>query len=50
MAIARGMSVEEQLSFAMSCASANCLSASTGHFDMAVADELRSQTSVERVG
>ncbi|HJB48190.1 MAG TPA: 1-phosphofructokinase family hexose kinase [Candidatus Olsenella excrementigallinarum] len=50
VAIARGMSVEEQLSFAMSCASANCLSASTGHFDMAVADELRAQTSVERVG
>ena len=49
VAIARGMSVEEQLAYAMSCASANCLSASTGHFDMAVADELRSQTSVERV-
>ena len=49
VAIARGMSVEEQLAYAMSCASANCLSASTGHFDMAVADDLRSQTSVERV-
>ena len=49
VAIARGMSVEEQLAYAMSCASANCLSASTGHFDMEVADELRSQTSVERV-
>ncbi len=49
VAIARGMSVEEQLAYAMSCASANCLSASTGHFDMAVADELRASTSVERV-
>lgn len=49
VAIARGMSVEEQLAYAMSCASANCLSASTGHFDMAVADELRAGTSVERV-
>ena len=50
VAIARGMSVEEQLAYAMSCASANCLSASTGHFDMEVANELRSRTSVERVG
>lgn len=49
VAIARGMSVEEQLAYAMSCASANCLSASTGHFDMEVANELRSRTSVERV-
>ena len=49
VAIARGMSVEEQLAYAMSCASANCLSASTGHFDIAVADELRASTSVERV-
>ena len=49
VAIARGMSVEEQLAYAMSCASANCLSASTGHFDLAVADELRASTSVERV-
>ena len=49
VAIARGMSAEEQLAYAMSCASANCLTASTGHFDMAVADELRSRTSVERV-
>lgn len=49
VAIARGMSVEEQLAYAMSCASANCLSASTGHFDMGVANELRSRTSVERV-
>lgn len=49
VAMARGMSVEEQLAYAMSCASANCLTASTGHFDMAVAEELRSGTSVERV-
>lgn len=49
VAMARGMSVEEQLAYAMSCASANCLTVSTGHFDMAVAEELRSGTSVERV-
>lgn len=49
VAMARGMSAEDQLAYAMSCASANCLTASTGHFDMAVADELRAQTTVERV-
>ena len=49
VAIARGMSVTDQLAYAMACASANCLTASTGHFDMAVADELRSQTTVEKV-
>lgn len=49
VAMARGMSAPDQLAYAMSCASANCLSASTGHFDMAVADELRAQTTVERV-
>ena len=49
VAMARDMAVEEQLAYAMSCASANCLSASTGHFDMAVAEELRSATTVERV-
>ena len=49
VAMARGMGATDQLAFAMACASANCLTASTGHFDMAVADELRAQTSVERV-
>lgn len=49
VAMARGMSAPEQLAYAMSCASANCLTASTGHFDMAVAEELLSGTSVERV-
>ncbi|MBM6774287.1 1-phosphofructokinase family hexose kinase [Olsenella profusa] len=49
VAMARGMNVEDQLAYAMSCASANCLTASTGHFDMTVAEELRAQTSVERV-
>ena len=49
VAIARGMSVADQLAYAMACASANCLTASTGHFDMAVADELRAQTTVEKV-
>ena len=49
VAMARGMAVTDQLAYAMACASANCLSASTGHFDLAVADELRAQTTVERV-
>ena len=49
VAMARGMAVEDQLAFAMACASANCLTPSTGHFDMAVADELRAGTSVEKV-
>lgn len=49
VAMARGMSAPEQLAYAMSCASANCLTASTGHFDMAVAEELLSGTSVEKV-
>ena len=49
VAMARGMSVTDQLAYAMACASANCLSASTGHFDMAVAEELRARTTVERV-
>ncbi len=49
VAMARGMALEDQLAYAMSCASANCLSASTGHFDMEVAEGLRAGTSVERV-
>ena len=49
VAMARGMALEDQLAYAMSCASANCLSASTGHFDMEVAEGLRAGTSVEKV-
>ena len=49
VAMARGMALEDQLAYAMSCASANCLSASTGHFDMEVAEWLRAVTSVEKV-
>lgn len=49
VAMARGMTLEDQLAYAMSCASANCLSASTGHFDMEVAEGLRAGTSVEKV-
>ena len=49
VAMARGMAVEDQLAYAMACASANCLTPSTGHFDMAVAEELRAGTSVEKV-
>lgn len=49
VAIARGMGATDCLAYAMSCASANCLSASTGHFDMELARELSERTSVERV-
>ena len=49
VAIARNMGDEAMLAYAMSCASANCLSASTGHFDLTVAKKLRAQTIVERV-
>ncbi|QOY60970.1 1-phosphofructokinase family hexose kinase [Thermophilibacter immobilis] len=49
VAMARRMSVTDQLAYAISCASANCLTASTGHFDLSVAEGLRARTTVERV-
>ncbi|MGI6229978.1 MAG: 1-phosphofructokinase [Tractidigestivibacter sp.] len=49
VAMARGMEAPEQLRYAMACASANCLSASTGHFDMADAERLLAGTTVERL-
>lgn len=49
VAMTRGMGAEGSLAYAMSCASANCLTPSTGHFDMSVAEELRTRTTVERV-
>lgn len=49
VAMARGLGAADCLAYAMSCASANCLTPSTGHFDMAVAEELRAQTTIERV-
>lgn len=47
--MARGMSSPDQLAYAMSCASANCLSASTGHFAMEDAQRLLAGTVVEKV-
>ena len=47
--MARGMSAPDQLAYAMSCASANCLSASTGHFAMEDAQRLLAGTVVEKV-
>ncbi len=47
--MARGMSAPEQLAYAMSCASANCLSASTGHFAMEDAQRLLAGTVVEKI-
>lgn len=45
----RGLAAPELLRYAMACASANCLSASTGHFEMEVAERLLEQTVVERM-
>lgn len=45
----RRLEAPEQLRYAMACASANCLSASTGHFEMEVAERLLEQTVVERI-
>lgn len=50
VAMARGMDAASRLTFAMGCASANCLSASTGRFDMEAAWELGARTAVERLG
>jgi len=47
VAMARGKDPKETLAYAMACASANCLSPSTGHFDKVVADDLLSKTKVE---
>lgn len=49
VAMARGMPRPEQLRFAMGCASANCLSKYTGHFDMEDARRLSEGTRVERI-
>ncbi len=48
-AMSRGLGCAGQLAYAMSCASANCMSASTGHFDMDVARGLLAGTTVEKV-
>lgn len=49
VAMARGMDPADQLRFAMACATANCLSASTGHFELSVAEKLAPEVLVERV-
>lgn len=45
----RHLAAPDQLRYAMACASANCLSASTGHFEMEVAERLLEQTVVEQL-
>lgn len=47
--MARHMEPTEQLRYAMACASANCLTPSTGSFEMGVAQQLMEQTQVERL-
>lgn len=49
VAIARGDAPSEQLRFAMGCATANCLTPETGHFELAVAMELAKRTQIERL-
>lgn len=49
VATARGLSLPERLRYAMACASANCLTPSTGNFEPEVAERLRAQTTVERI-
>ena len=49
VATARGLSLPERLRYAMACASANCLTPSTGNFELEVAERLRAQTIVERI-
>jgi tagatose 6-phosphate kinase len=49
VAMERGMTKPEQLRFAMGCASANCLSKYTGHFNMEDAKRLAEGTRVERI-
>ena len=47
--MARNMTAPERLRFALSRATANCLSPETGHFDVSTADELLAQTHVEQM-
>lgn len=48
-AMARDLASAEQLRFAMACAAANCLTPSTGHFDIDVAQSLSPRVSVEKI-
>ena len=49
VAMARGLAPAEQLRFAMACASANCLTPSTGNFEMVAAQGLMDGTVVEKL-
>lgn len=50
VAMARELAAPDQLRFAMACATANCLTPSTGHFDLATAHDLESQVVMKRLG
>lgn len=45
----RGMEPDKLLAFAMSCATANCLSERTGSFDMLQAEALQSHITIEEI-
>lgn len=49
VALSRSMDIEDQLRFAMACATANCLTPATGNFEMETAERLMAETSVERL-
>ncbi|MFZ2755556.1 MAG: 1-phosphofructokinase [Atopobiaceae bacterium] len=49
-AMSRGLSPVDQLRFAMACATANCLTPSTGHFDLETANRLAKEVRIEKVG
>lgn len=48
-AMARGLAPAEQLRFAMACATANCLTQKTGSFDLATAEQLAPQVTIEQL-
>ena len=49
VAMARGLTPQDQLRFAMACATANCLTPQTGRFNREVAESLVSKIRIERI-
>ena len=49
VALAQKKPISECLVFALSCATASCLSAGTGRFDQSVAAEIQKQVSIKKI-
>ena len=49
VALAQKKTISECLVFALSCATASCLSAGTGRFDQGVAAKIQKQVSVKKI-